>query len=100
MGSNLYVGNLSHNVTSADLETIFSQYGTVKSAQVVADKYTSRSKGFGFVEMNDGAQAKAAIAGQNLKEHDGRCMTVNEARPRTERSGGGYGAGRGRRDRY
>jgi len=98
MGSNLYVGNLSHNVTSADLENIFSQFGKVKSAQVVADKYTSRSKGFGFVEMNDSAQAKAAIEGLNLKEHDGRCMTVNEARPRPERSGGG--AGRGRRDRY
>jgi RNA recognition motif-containing protein len=100
MGANLYVGNLSYNVTSADLENIFSQYGTVKSAQVVTDKYTSRSKGFGFVEMKDGAEAKAAIEGLNLKEHDGRCLTVNEARPREQRSGGGYGAGRGRRDRY
>src|SRR5579864_1735647 len=100
MGANLYVGNLSYNVTSADLEKIFSQYGTVKSAQVVTDKYTSRSKGFGFVEMNDSAQAKAAIEGLNRKENDGRCMTVNEARPREQRWGGGQRAGRGRRDRY
>ena len=100
MGANLYVGNLSYNVTSSDLETLFSQFGTVKRAQVVTDKFTSRSKGFGFVEMQDSGQAQAAITGMNLKEHDGRCMTVNEARPREERSGGGYGAGRGRRDRY
>ncbi len=100
MGANLYVGNLSYNVTSSDLETLFSEYGTVKRAQVVIDKYTSRSKGFGFVEMNDGNEAQAAINALNLKEHDGRCMTVNEARPREERSRGGYGAGRGRRDRY
>src|SRR5579863_5696016 len=102
MGCNLYVGNLSYNVTSASLEGLFSQFGTVKSAQVVTDKYTSRSKGFGFVEMKDGAEAKAAIEGLNLKEFDGRCLTVNEARPREQRSGGGYGGGggRGRRDRY
>jgi RNA recognition motif-containing protein len=100
MGTNLYVGNLSYNTTSADLENLFSQYGTVKSAQVITDKYTSRSKGFGFVEMKDGTEAQAAIKGMHLKEHDGRCMTVNEARPREERSGGGYGGGRGRRDRY
>ena len=96
MGANLYVGNLSYNVTSSDLETLFSPFGTVKSAQVVTDKYTSRSKGFGFVEMNDGNAAQAAIKAMHLKEHDGRCMTVNEARPRDERSGGS----RGRRERY
>jgi cold-inducible RNA-binding protein len=100
MAANLYVGNLSYNVTSSDLENIFSQYGTVKSAQVVTDKYTGRSKGFGFVEMKDGAEAKAAIEGLNLKEHDGRCLTVNEAREREQRSGGHSRAGRGRRDRY
>jgi RNA recognition motif-containing protein len=99
MGANLYVGNLSYNVTSSDLESIFSQFGTVKSAQVVTDKFTSRSKGFGFVEMKNEAEAKAAIEGLNLKEHDGRCLTVNEARPREQRSGGRPG-GRGRRDRY
>ncbi len=100
MGTNLYVGNLNYTVTSSDLESLFSQFGTVKRAQVVTDKYTSRSKGFGFVEMSDGTQAQAAINGLNLKEHDGRCLTVNEARPREERSGGGHRGGRGRRDRY
>ena len=100
MGSNLYVGNLSYNVTSSDLEQMFSQFGTVKRAQVIADKYTNRSKGFGFVELKDAVEAQAAITGMNLKEHDGRCMTVNEARPREERSSSGYGGGRGRRDRY
>ena len=104
MGTNLYVGNLNYDVTSSDLETLFAPYGTVKRAQVVTDKYTSRSKGFGFVEMNDGSEAQAAMTALNLKEHNGRCMTVNEARPREERSGGSYsgggGGGRGRRDRY
>jgi RNA recognition motif-containing protein len=66
----------------------------------VIDKYTSRSKGFGFVEMNNDSAARAAITGLNLKEHDGRCMTVNEARPREEWSGGGSRGGRGRRGRY
>lgn len=93
MGANLYVGNLSYNVTSSDLEKLFSQYGTVKSAQVIADKYTGRSKGFGFVEMKSDAEAQAAITGLNLQEHDGRCITVNEARPREERGGGGGGGG-------
>jgi|SRR5262245_25232905 RNA recognition motif-containing protein len=101
MGANLYVGNLSYNVTSSDLEKLFSAYGTVKSAQVIADKYTGRSKGFGFVEMKSDAEAQAAIQGLNLQEHDGRCITVNEARPREERGGGGggrggYGGGGGR----
>src|SRR5262245_148106 len=100
MGANLYVGNLTYTVTSADLEKLFSEYGTVKSAQVVTDKYTSRSKGFGFVEMKNSSEAQAATEGLNLKEHDGRCLTVNEARPREERPRGGYGGGRGRRDRY
>lgn len=106
MGANLYVGNLSFNVTGSQLETLFAEFGSVRSAQVIADKYTGRSKGFGFVEMASDAEAQAAIKGLNLKELDGRCMTVNEARPREERSGGGGrggrsgGGGRGRRDRY
>ena len=94
----LYVGNLSYNVTSQGLEQLFAEYGQVKSAQVVQDRDTGRSKGFGFVEMVDGNEARAAIEGLNLKEVDGRSLTVNEARPREERGGGGgggYGGGRG-----
>ena len=94
----LYVGNLSYSVTSQSLETLFGEFGQVKSAQVVQDRDTGRSKGFGFVEMNDNSQAQAAIQALNLKEVDGRCLTVNEARPREERSGGGgrgYGGGGG-----
>src|SRR5262245_33365964 len=95
----LYVGNLSYSVTSESLEQLFAEHGQVKSAQVIQDRDTGRSKGFGFVEMSDGAQAQAAIQALNLKEVDGRCLTVNEARPREERparSGGGRG-GYGRR---
>jgi RNA recognition motif-containing protein len=94
----LYVGNLSYNVSNESLETLFGEFGQVKSAQVVMDRDTGRSKGFGFVEMSENAQAQAAIQGLNLKEVDGRCLTVNEARPREERSGGGgrgYGGGGG-----
>ena len=94
----LYVGNLSYNVTSQSLETLFTEFGQVKKAEVVQDRDTGRSKGFGFVEMADNSQAQAAMQGLNLKEVDGRCLTVNEARPREERSsrgggGGGYGGG-------
>ena len=96
MGMRLYVGNLSYSVTSESLEQLFAEYGPVKSAQVIQDRDTGRSKGFGFVEMGDGAQAQAAIQGLNLKEIDGRCLTVNEARPREERGGGGGGGGGGR----
>lgn len=97
LGTRLYVGNLSYNVTSESLEELFAEHGQVKSAQVVQDRDTGRSKGFGFVEMNDGGQAQAAMQALNLKEVDGRCLTVNEARPREERGGGrGYGGG-GRR---
>jgi len=101
MGKKLYCGNLSYNTSSADLEQMFSQYGTVKSAEVINDRDTGRSKGFGFVEMNSDQEAQAAIEGLNLKEQDGRALTVNEARPREERGGGGgggrggYGGGRG-----
>ena len=95
MGTRLYVGNLSYNVTNQSLETLFADYGRVQSAQVVTDRDTGRSKGFGFVEMSDNGQAQAAIAGLNQKEVDGRALTVNEARPREERSGGGRGYGGG-----
>jgi len=97
VGKRLYVGNLSFNVTSQDLEELFAQFGSVQSAQVVQDRDTGRSKGFGFVEMADDNAAQEAIRGLNEKEHDGRNLTVNEARPREERSGGGggYGGGRG-----
>ena len=95
MGKKLYVGNLSYNVSSSDLEQLFSQYGTVQSAQVIQDRDTGRSKGFGFVEMSNDNEAQAAIRGLHEQQHDGRPLTVNEARPREERSGGGGGGGRG-----
>jgi len=94
----LYVGNLSYNITNQQLEELFAPFGQVKSAQVVMDRDTGRSKGFGFVEYNDANQARAAIDGMNLKEIDGRSLTVNEARPKAARSGGGgggYGGGGG-----
>ena len=89
----MYVGNLSYSITSQSLEALFAEYGQVKSAQVVQDRDTGRSKGFGFVEMGDSAQAQAAIDGLNLKEVDGRALPVNEARPREDRGGGGGGRG-------
>lgn len=99
MGMRLYVGNLSYNVTSQSLEELFAEFGEVRSAQVIQDRDTGRSKGFGFVEMADGAAAQAAIRALNEKEHDGRPLTVNEAKPREDRGGGGgrggYGGGRG-----
>jgi RNA recognition motif-containing protein len=94
MGKKLYVGNLSYNVTSSDLEQLFAQHGTVTSAQVINDRDTGRSKGFGFVEMASDDEATAAIAAVNGQQHDGRTLTVNEARPKEERGGGG-GGGRG-----
>jgi cold-inducible RNA-binding protein len=102
VGTRLYVGNLSYSVTNQSLETLFAEFGRVQSAQVVMDRDTGRSKGFGFVEMSDNGQAQAAIAGLNQKEVDGRSLTVNEARPREERSGGGrgYGGGGGGSRRY
>jgi RNA recognition motif-containing protein len=99
MGRKLYVGNLSYNVTDADLEQLCSQHGTVQSAQVIQDRETGRSKGFGFVEMGTDEEAQAAIAALNGQEHDGRALTVNEAKPKEERprggGGGGYGGGGG-----
>src|SRR5213079_2880897 len=93
MGSKLYVGNLSYNATGSDLEQLFAQHGTVSSAEVIADRDTGRSKGFGFVQMGSDAEAQAAIAALNGKEHDGRALTVNEAKPREDRPRGGGGGG-------
>ena len=97
MGKKLYVGNLSYDVSSADLEQLFAQHGTVESAQVIEDRATGRSKGFAFVEMSSAAEAEAAINALNGQEQGGRALTVNEARPREPRGGGrgGYGGGRG-----
>jgi RNA recognition motif-containing protein len=86
---NIYVGNLSFEATESDVESAFSQYGEVKSVSIVKDRETGRSRGFGFVEMRDSNDGKDAIEGVNLKEIAGRAVTVNEARPREERSSGG-----------
>ena len=93
MGSKLYVGNLSYNTTSSDLEQLCGQHGTVQSAEVIQDRDTGRSKGFGFVQMGSDDEAQAAIAALNGQEHDGRALTVNEAKPREPRGGGGGGGG-------
>jgi RNA recognition motif-containing protein len=98
VGKKLYVGNLTYGVSDSILEQLFSQFGTVQSAQVIQDRATGRSKGFGFVEMDTEAQAQAAIDGLHDQEHDGRRLTVNEAKPREDRGGGGgggYGGGGG-----
>lgn len=95
---NIYVGNLSYQVTDEDLRTAFEAFGEVSSATVIMDRATGRSRGFGFVEMSDNASGQAAIQGLNLKEIKGRAITVNEARPKTG-GGGGYGGGRGGHDR-
>ena len=96
MGKKLYVGNLTYNVNESDLEALFAPFGTVQSAQIIVDRDTNRSKGFGFVEMDTEPQAQAAIEGLNARDHEGRSLTVNEAKPREPRSGGGgYGGGGG-----
>jgi RNA recognition motif-containing protein len=97
MGRKLYVGNLTYGVTDSDLQQMFEAHGTVQSAQVIMDRETNRSKGFGFVEMGSDAEAQAAIAALNGKEVEGRTLTVNEARPKTDGGGGGGGGGRGGR---
>jgi RNA recognition motif-containing protein len=91
----LYVGNLTFDTTDAQLETLFGSHGTVQSAQVIMDRDTGRSKGFGFVEMSNDSEAQTAIAALNGKEVNGRALTVNEARPREDRGGGGGGGRRG-----
>lgn len=96
MGKKLYVGNLSYSVDSSELEQLFAQHGQVVSAQIINDRDTGRSKGFGFVEMATDQEATAAVAALNGQQHNGRALTVNEARPREERGGGGGGGGGGR----
>jgi cold-inducible RNA-binding protein len=107
MAKKLYVGNLSYETTDSALEALFAEFGTVQSAQVIMDRDTGRSKGFGFVEMGNDSEAQAAIAGLSGKMVGGRSLTVNEAKPKEKRSGGGGGGyggggggGGGRRDRY
>ena len=101
MGKKLYVGNLSYDVDSSELEQLFGAHGTVQSAEIISDRMTGRSKGFGFVEMGSDDEATAAIAALNGQEHQGRALTVNEAKPREDRprggggGGGGYGGGGG-----
>jgi RNA recognition motif-containing protein len=97
MAKKLYVGNLSYDTNDSELQQMFSAYGAVQSAQIVMDRDTGRSKGFGFVEMSSDQEAQAAINGLNGKEAGGRSLTVNEARPREDRGGsrGGYGGGSG-----
>ena len=102
--SKLYVGNLSYGTTSSDLEQLFAQHGTVQSAEVIADRESGRSKGFGFVQMDSDEAAQAAIEALNGQTVDGRALTVNVAKPREERprsggsarsgGGGGYGGGK------
>jgi RNA recognition motif-containing protein len=96
LGKKLYVGNLSYSVGKSELEQMFGAHGTVTSAQVITDRDTGRSKGFGFVEMGSDQEAQAAISALNGKSVDGRALTVNEARPQEARSGGGGGFGGGR----
>jgi cold-inducible RNA-binding protein len=99
VGKRLYVGNLSYEVDNSSLEALFAPYGEVRSADVIQDRDTGRSKGFGFVEMADDNAAQEAIRGLNETQQNGRPLTVNEAKPKAERSGGGggYGGGRGGR---
>lgn len=96
MGTKLYAGNLGYSVADADLEKLFAAYGRVRSAQVIKDRDTGRSKGFGFVEMGSDQEAQAAIAALNGKEVEGRAMAVNEARPKEGGGSGGGGGGRGK----
>ncbi|HEY7090932.1 MAG TPA: RNA-binding protein [Tepidisphaeraceae bacterium] len=95
MGSKLYVGNLSYDTTSSDLEQLFAAHGSVQSAEIIADRDTGRSKGFGFVQMGSDEEAKAAIAALDGQEHGGRSLKVNEAKPREDRPRGGGGGGGG-----
>ena len=96
MGSKLYVGGLPYSVTGDRLQEIFAEHGTVESANVISDKFTGQSRGFGFVEMSTPEEAKAAITALNGSQMDGRPLTVNEAKPQEPRTGGGGGGGGGR----
>ncbi len=100
MGRKLYVGNLAYDVTNAQLEQMFGAHGTVESAQVIMDRDTGRSKGFGFVEMKTDQEAQAAIQALNGQQSGGRALTVNEAKPREDRGGGRSGGGGGGRGGY
>ena len=93
MGKKLYVGNLSYDVDSSALEEMFKAHGTVGSAQIITDRDTGQSKGFGFVEMGNDSEAQAAIAAMDGQDHGGRALTVNEAKPKENRTGGGGGGG-------
>jgi RNA recognition motif-containing protein len=93
LGKKLYVGNLGYNIEKNDLEQMFAAHGTVTSVQVITDRDSGRSKGFGFVEMGSEGEAQAAIEALNGKSIDGRSLTVNEARPQENRGGGGGGGG-------
>jgi len=108
MTNNIYVGGLPYSTTEGQLQEIFAEYGSVESARVITDKFTGRSRGFGFVEMSSGGEAQKAIEALNGTEIEGRTLTVNEARPQEKRSGsgddrrrgGGGGGGGGRRNRW
>lgn len=100
MSTKLYVGNLSFNTSSQDLETMFAEAGTVQSANIVEDRDTGRSRGFGFVEMSSKEEAQTAISTLDGKEVDGRSLKVNEAKPRENRNGGGGGGYGGGKDRW
>ena len=95
MAKKLYVGKLSYGTTESDLRTLFEEFGSVESVQVIMDRDTGSSKGFGFVEMGSDQEAQAAINALNGKEVDGRAITVNEAKPREDRGGRSGGGGRG-----
>jgi RNA recognition motif-containing protein len=97
MPKRLYVGNLSYSMTSEELQELFERFGAVRSAQVLSDRETGRSRGFGFVEMDNDAEADAAIEQLDGNDHGGRRLTVNEARPRSPGGGGGPRGGGGGR---
>jgi len=102
MGSKLYVGGLPYSVTEGRLQELFAEHGTVQSANVISDKFTGQSRGFGFVEMSSGDEAQKAISALNGTQFDGRTLVVNEAKPMEKRdnSGGGRGNGGGGRNRW
>lgn len=93
---NIFIAGLSYQISEADLRELFEEYGTVSSAKIITDKFTGRSRGFGFVEMDDDSEGQRAIEQLNEAEYDGRTLTVSVARPRTDHAGGGGE----RRDRY